>query len=58
MRVEFYTVNGVLVGARRALPLQGGNIIIDISHLPAGEYIVKVGGSAGSPTRTAKVVKK
>ncbi|GHV72372.1 hypothetical protein FACS1894201_01180 [Bacteroidia bacterium] len=57
-KIEIYTVNGVLVGARHALPLQGGTITIDISHLPAGEYIVKVGGSAGSPTRTAKVVKK
>ncbi|GHV72194.1 hypothetical protein FACS1894201_00100 [Bacteroidia bacterium] len=52
LRVEIYNVNGVLVAARRALPLQGGNITIDISHLPAGEYIVKVGN------RTAKVVKK
>ncbi|GHS85010.1 hypothetical protein FACS1894201_04240 [Bacteroidia bacterium] len=52
LRVEIYNVNGVLVGARRALPLQGGNITIDISHLPAGEYILKIGN------RTAKVVKK
>ncbi|GHS86668.1 hypothetical protein FACS1894201_07630 [Bacteroidia bacterium] len=49
LRVEIYNVNGVLVGTRRALSLQ---TTIDISHLPADEYIVKVGN------RTAKVVKK
>ncbi|GHV72399.1 hypothetical protein FACS1894201_01330 [Bacteroidia bacterium] len=48
-KIEIYNVNGVLVGARRALPLQ---TTIDISHLPAGEYILKIGN------RTAKVVKR
>ncbi|GHT15108.1 hypothetical protein AGMMS4956_14360 [Bacteroidia bacterium] len=45
-RVEIYNVNGTLVGAYRIRPT------INIAHLPAGIYIVKVGN------RAAKVVKQ
>jgi hypothetical protein len=45
-QVEIYNVNGVLVGSYSIRPT------INIGHLPAGTYIVKVGG------RVAKVVKQ
>ncbi|GHT16986.1 hypothetical protein AGMMS4956_20250 [Bacteroidia bacterium] len=51
-KVEIYNVNSVLVETRHATSLQGGNITINISHLPAGVYLVKVGN------RVAKVVKQ
>ncbi|GHT80025.1 hypothetical protein FACS189467_1010 [Bacteroidia bacterium] len=66
-KVEIYNVNGVLVGAYRIrpdgemrvsqkgvfnTPLQGNTITINIAHLPAGIYIVKVGN------KVAKVVKQ
>ncbi|GHS87622.1 hypothetical protein FACS1894201_08900 [Bacteroidia bacterium] len=54
-KIEIYNVNGAFVETWHAASLQGNTI--NIAHLPAGEYIVKVGGSAGSPTRIAKVVK-
>jgi uncharacterized protein YjdB len=45
-KVEIYNVNGGLVETRRAASLQGGTITINIGHLPAGIYIVKVGNKA------------
>jgi hypothetical protein len=51
-KAEIYNVNGTLVETRRAASLQGGTITINIGHLPAGIYIVKVGN------KVAKVVKQ
>jgi uncharacterized repeat protein (TIGR02543 family) len=48
-KVEIYNVNGTLVETRRAASLQ---TTINIAHLPAGVYIVKVGNKA------AKIVKQ
>jgi hypothetical protein len=45
-KIEIYNVNGVLVGAYGIRPT------INIGHLPAGVYIVKIGN------KTAKVVKQ
>ena len=55
--VEMFDMNGkrvymVPVGALHATPLPAGNqITINVSHLPAGTYIIKIGN------RSAKVVK-
>jgi hypothetical protein len=54
--VEVYNVTGALVMSvetRHAASLQSsGSATIDISHLPAGVYIIRIGG------KTAKVVKR
>ncbi|MDR3329599.1 MAG: trypsin-like peptidase domain-containing protein [Prevotellaceae bacterium] len=52
-RVEVYSLQGALVGTY-ATPKGGvgGPLTIDISHLPAGTYIVKLGG------QTAKIAKR
>ncbi|GHT13870.1 hypothetical protein AGMMS4956_10730 [Bacteroidia bacterium] len=49
-KVEIYNVNGTLVETRHATSLQGNSI--NIAHLSAGIYLVKVGN------RVAKVVKQ
>jgi hypothetical protein len=46
-RVEVYSLQGLLVGAYTA---EGKTTTLNIAHLPAGAYIVRVGG------RAAKVV--
>jgi uncharacterized protein YjdB len=51
-KVEIYNVNGGLVETRHAASPQGGTITINIGHLPAGIYIVKLGNKA------AKIVKQ
>ncbi|GHT12598.1 hypothetical protein AGMMS4956_07450 [Bacteroidia bacterium] len=48
--IEIYNVNGTLVETRHATSLQGNTI--NIAHLPAGIYLVKVGN------KVAKVVKQ
>ncbi|GHV72369.1 hypothetical protein FACS1894201_01150 [Bacteroidia bacterium] len=53
LRVEIYNVNGGLVAVHNVSDnADGVSITINIAHLPAGEYIVKV------RNRVAKVVKK
>jgi hypothetical protein len=50
---EVYNVQGVLVETRHAASLQSSSsATLDISHLPAGVYVIKVGG------KVAKVVKR
>jgi uncharacterized protein YjdB len=52
-KVEVYNTQGVLVETRHAASLQSsGSATLDITHLPAGVYIIRVGG------KTAKVVKR
>ncbi|GHV72371.1 hypothetical protein FACS1894201_01170 [Bacteroidia bacterium] len=51
-RVEIYNVNGGLVVHNVSDNADGASITINIAHLPAGEYIVKLGN------RVAKVMKK
>ncbi|GHT20678.1 hypothetical protein AGMMS4957_08270 [Bacteroidia bacterium] len=51
-KVKIYNLAGALVEATHVSPLQGNTTTIDIAHLPAGIYIVKVGN------KSAKVVKK
>ncbi|GHT77257.1 hypothetical protein AGMMS50262_17790 [Bacteroidia bacterium] len=50
--VAIYDVAGRNVGAGRALPLHNGAQGINISHLPSGVYIVRVGN------QSAKFIKK
>jgi hypothetical protein len=51
--VEVYNVLGVIVETRHAASLQGSSsATLDISHLPTGVYIIKVGD------KVAKVVKR
>ncbi|GHT77263.1 hypothetical protein AGMMS50262_17820 [Bacteroidia bacterium] len=47
-----FDIAGHNVGAGRALPLRNGAQTINISHLPNGIYIVRVGN------QSAKFVKK
>ena len=49
--IEIYDVVGKRVGATHALPLQDGNITIDISYLTNGMYFLKIGN------RTVKIIK-
>jgi hypothetical protein len=50
--VEIYDVYGRSVETRRAASLQSDAVILDISHLPAGIYFLRV------DNRMAKVVKR
>ncbi|GHT19082.1 hypothetical protein AGMMS4957_02580 [Bacteroidia bacterium] len=51
-KVKIYNLAGALVEATHVSPQQGNTITIDVAHLPAGIYIVKVGN------KSAKVVKQ
>ncbi|MDR1632915.1 MAG: T9SS type A sorting domain-containing protein, partial [Dysgonamonadaceae bacterium] len=48
-RIEIYSLSGALVGSYEASG--AATAVIDVSHLAAGVYVVKVG------SRTGKVVK-